>query len=134
MREYLKVGKGGLTIMLGRVLGTIFTFIITILLTRMLGPEQYGIFSYITGIIFLVSGILCSTLSLGLIKYVSSYAAREEWGKVKTIFLKIFKLSFIVGSFSTIFLFFISYVLPHNFLIKIISPYIFILVLTFVLA
>lgn len=79
------IAKGGIGSIILRFSRTLFGLILGILLARELGPEQFGIYSYI----FAIITILVIPVQLGLpsllVKYVAKYEVHDEWDKIKAL-------------------------------------------------
>ncbi len=134
MSESHLVGRGGINLAAGRFVGIIAAFFITILMTRMLGPDSYGIFSYAISIPLFVISILNNTVNVGLLKFVPEFIKNGETGKIKHLFWKVIKIS-LFGSLASIALVIpISFFIPETNLILISLPFILVGVISFNIA
>ncbi|MFH1514875.1 MAG: flippase [bacterium] len=63
-----------------KIIGTALAFVVQILLARVLGEEQYGIFVYV--ITWLMVLLLVGKLGIdtSLLKFAAAYRAKEQWG------------------------------------------------------
>lgn len=99
--DYLKkIVKGAGIAFLGLAISKLFGYIYRILIARV-GTEEYGLFSIGIAVFSLLTTICLLGLKGGILRYVSFYKSREDYGKVKGVILfsikTILPLSFIVG-------------------------------------
>lgn len=67
------------------VTGTGLAFLIQVLLTRTMGPAEYGPYIYVLSWINVLAVIGRFGFDVALTRFVASYRAHEEWGKLKGI-------------------------------------------------
>lgn len=123
MNEKKKFGIDTIILFSSRLLNFFFVFLVSLILTRGLGPENYGIWSFIISIAILSTTI--GSLGLGVItaKYLPFYFGKGEFGKAKYIFLQSLKLVLVSVILLSILLYFTSFFLPYSNEIIFILPY-----------
>ena len=89
-----------------RVLSVGATFLCSVLLARTLGPEQFGIYSYILAIVSLLALPATAGMPTLVLRETANTKALRDWSKMKGIWLwsglVIASLSLIIYAFSTI--------------------------------
>ncbi len=131
MREFEKIGLDSLYNLLGSVFVAILTFFITVIITRKLGPEDYGIFSYAFSVFSLLPQFCLLSLNTILLRDTAFFAGKRDPSAIKSYFLQFSKIVFLtttaisLGLLVTIFAF--PGLIPFsNFLVMFI-PYLFII-------
>ncbi len=79
-----KGSVGGLALKLS---STGLNFLSAILMARLLGPTEYGIYSYAMAIIFFMSIPTSLGLPSLVVRYIASYHAKSEWGYIRGLLL-----------------------------------------------
>ena len=96
--------KDNLTLFVSTLILNIFAYIFHILVGRVLGPNDYGIFGSLFALIYIVV-IPLFTIQTGIAKFVSEFKVKKEPGKIAYLFSRSLKKMFIYGLiFTTIFL------------------------------
>ena len=89
-----------------RVLSVGATFLCSVLLARTLGPEQFGIYSYILAIVSLLALPATAGMPTLVLRETANTKALKDWSKMKGIWLwtgfVIASLSLIIYAFSTV--------------------------------
>lgn len=79
--------KGGSVLFIGKLFTFLSRFIVTLLLTRLLGPEQYGLYNIGLSVAALAQGVALMGLDTALVRYVALYRARRDdagvWGAIQ---------------------------------------------------
>lgn len=79
--------KGGSALFVGKLFTFASRFIVALLLTRLLGPEQYGLYNIALSAGTLASGLALMGLDGALVRYVALYASRHDeervWGSLQ---------------------------------------------------
>ena len=83
-------------IFIGAMLGNGLNYLYHLLVVRSLSPFDYGIFSSLFALLYVVL-MTASVLSVVVTKYTSDYYAREQYGKIKTLFTRLSQKVFILG-------------------------------------
>ena len=68
-----------------RICALALAFIGSILSARLLGPSEYGIYSYVMALIVVLGIPAQAGIPILLVRETSSLHAREEWGKIKGV-------------------------------------------------
>ena len=77
-RNIAQTAVGGALIAVGRSFTLVSRFIIGLLLARMLGAEQYGLYNLALTAATLASGVAVLGLDSGLVRYVAMFVARRD--------------------------------------------------------
>ena len=77
------LARGSLSVVLVSTGGMAAGFALQLVLTRTLGPEQYGLYAYVIG--WLNAAILVAKIDLdtGAIRFVGSYAGANDWSRIR---------------------------------------------------
>jgi O-antigen/teichoic acid export membrane protein len=102
-----KIGTDSAIVIIGNILGAALGFIATILITRTLGPAQFGIFSVALAVMGIASQISDFGVSTGSVRFTSLYL-KTNIQKANLIFKVSLKLKLIIGTIVFIIGFFAS--------------------------
>lgn len=80
----LKGSIGGFAL---KISSTGMNFLSAILLARLLGPVDYGIYSYAMALIFFMSILTSLGLPSLVVRYIAGYYAKSEWGHIRGLLL-----------------------------------------------
>ncbi|MFQ6115685.1 MAG: oligosaccharide flippase family protein, partial [bacterium] len=107
-------GIGGSSILIGNVI----SYLATILATRVVGAELFGVF-YLANTILLIT-VLISTLGLnqGVLRYVSFYQGKKDLARIKGTILFGLKSTLIFSVLIALLVFVISPILANHFFHK----------------
>ncbi len=89
--------KGALGSFSLKILSTGMNFLSSVLMARLLGPADYGVYSYAMAIIFFMSVPTSLGLPSLLVRYVASYFANGEWGLIRGLMLTSNKIVIILS-------------------------------------
>ncbi len=81
-QNILLTAKGGSIVFVGKLFNVVSRLVITLLLTRLLGPEQYGLYNIALSAATIASGLALLGLDTALVRYVALYASRRDEEKV----------------------------------------------------
>lgn len=82
------LAKGATSSFAVKVLGAAVAFCTQILLARILGVTQYGIYIYALTWISVLALICQLGMNTSILRFVSSYKAKSEWGLLRGIFIR----------------------------------------------
>ncbi len=115
--ETKRIGRGSIILLIGRVINLILSLAVILMITRMLGPEKFGVYSFVMSIAAMVF-TLTTLVNHGMVRYAINYLASDQQGKAKDIFLKSGKLLLTIAVVSlTGILFASSYLSSFKFII-----------------
>lgn len=77
-----RIGRGSAIILIGFVLGTAFQYLYKIVLARILGPSDFGVFIQGMAIMQSIAAVALLGLSLTIPRYVSFYSGRGKEDKI----------------------------------------------------
>jgi O-antigen/teichoic acid export membrane protein len=123
MDEKRKIGIDTIVLLSSRLANFFFIFLVSLILTRGLGPENYGIWSFAISIAILSTTIGSLGLNVITTKYLPFYFGKGEFGKVKHIFLQSLTLVLAFAIILGIILYSISFSLPYSNVIILLLPY-----------
>lgn len=86
-QNILLTAKGGSALFIGKLFTFGSRFVVTFLLTRLLGPEDYGLYNVALSAAALASGFALIGLDDALVRYIALYASRNDeerlWGSIQ---------------------------------------------------
>ncbi|WP_058308618.1 flippase [Gracilibacillus massiliensis] len=94
-----------------KVIGTILSFIISVILARKLGAEQYGYYAYALALITMLSIPTTMGIPNVVVKYVAKYKTKSEWGSFKGLI----NISNVVVSLISLTILFIAFLMTWIF-------------------
>lgn len=117
-KEIEKISRHSVYIIATRLTVALLSFLIIAFLTRNLGPENYGIFSYVLSI----SGVLFSFSFLGLDAYLRRdlpyYLGKQKLGTIRQVFVSVlFWSSIILFGLSLVLVIISRFLLYSNFIL-----------------
>lgn len=119
------IGRGVKYNALGKSISILSGILISVLIVRAIGKDEYGLFILVMTILMLLSPIYNLGLAVPLTRYISEYRTKSELGKIRTLILKSLKLKLLSGIIvSPIVLCFWYYLYPETFTIAIILVFI----------
>jgi len=80
-----------------KIIGLSFTYLFTLLVSRIFGPESMGIFSLSVALLMIITIIGRFGLDTTLLRYVSEFSSQNKWSSVKRIHSLAVKISFILS-------------------------------------
>ena len=97
--------RGSIYLFLGTTLSTLLTALASILFGRLLGPADYGLYSLsLTPSSLLLIGTNFG-LNVGIVKYLSEYQRKGNYGKIRSLVKKALLFQLATGSILTLILF-----------------------------
>lgn len=90
------VAKNSLIVFLGNALGSAFRLVAIVIITRMLGPSQFGLFSIALAIMIVVPEFSDFGVNIGLVRFASLYLQKDKL-KAYLLFKVSLKLKLIAG-------------------------------------
>jgi O-antigen/teichoic acid export membrane protein len=102
-----KVAKGTALVLVGSLLSAFFSFVIRIILTRYITPDNYGILSFVIGVQAFLAAISCVGFQSGVPRYISFFKARKD-KRLNQLIFSAFQVSLPVSTFFAILLYFLS--------------------------
>ena len=102
-----KIASGAGIIFVGMILSKIFAYLYRLIIAR-IGVSEYGLISLGLGIIGIISSISIIGLHRGVLRNVSYYRGKEDFGKVKGVITLALKISLGISLVLSILLFIFS--------------------------
>ncbi len=122
--ETKRIGRGSAILIVGRIINLILSFVVILMITRMLGPEKFGLYSFVMSIAAMVM-TLTTLVNQGMLRYATQYLALNQTGKAKDIFSKSIRLLLIISGISFTGILLVSYNLSSFDFIIITLPFIY---------
>jgi O-antigen/teichoic acid export membrane protein len=95
-----------------KILGASMAFGTNVLLARLMGTAQYGIYVYALAWVNVLALLCQFGMNTTLLRYVSSYNAKGEWGLLRGLITRsvqyVFSISMLIGVLSVITIFFLE--------------------------
>ncbi len=88
--------KHAMIIMAASLLTNIFNYLYQLYMGRALGPEKYGVLGALFSIVYIV-GVVSSSITYTVSRFVTEYRAKEEYGKIKSILLGVLGQTALIG-------------------------------------
>lgn len=104
MKKILKdpLISGSLVLFIGTMIANFGNYLYHLLMGRMLGPKDYGILASLISLAYIFS-VLTSSLLTTIVKFVTKFKVKKQWGKIYSLFtglLKIFGIGGVVIFFA----------------------------------
>ncbi|MFB6295121.1 MAG: hypothetical protein ABEI97_05145, partial [Candidatus Nanohaloarchaea archaeon] len=80
--ELETIGKGSAAVVFGFVAGSVFQYLLKIVLARGLGPESYGVFVQGLAVAEVVAVASILGLEMGSARFIGYYGGKEDAGRV----------------------------------------------------
>jgi O-antigen/teichoic acid export membrane protein len=81
----------------GTYLSVLFGFLGTLVVARVLGPEDFGLFALVVAATSFFQTLLDLTAEEALVKYGYHYAAAEDWGRLRRLFSRALQVKVLGG-------------------------------------
>jgi O-antigen/teichoic acid export membrane protein len=107
--EMAKVSvKGGFHLLWGLVVSTVISAVGTIVIAKLLGPGNYGLYSVALTATTLISNFRDWGINTAMIKYAAQYNSEKDVAKIRSVFLSGLAFEVILGSSLSVLCFVIS--------------------------
>jgi O-antigen/teichoic acid export membrane protein len=103
-----KIAKNATYNFLVKFIGLAFGFVASIVVARYLGPEKYGIYSFVIWFLGTVGLLVNLGIPTTITKYVSEYSGREDFPSVSSVFNRLLKFEIAAGVIISALLFFLA--------------------------
>ena len=108
MSIHKKIAKNAVYNFLIKAITLAFGFIASVVVARFLGPDKYGVYSFVMWLLFVVGLLVNLGINTTLTKYVSEYWGRKDLSTISSIFKKLFRFEILVGVAVSLLLFFFA--------------------------
>jgi O-antigen/teichoic acid export membrane protein len=92
-----RLARGSLILFVGSFAAGILSYVFNMLMSRMLGPEDYGAFASLISLTY-ITGVPAGTIAVVVTKKISSFHANGELGKGRNFVIHIVNQSAIIGA------------------------------------
>lgn len=103
-----KIAKNATYNFLVKAIGLAFGFVASVVVARFLGPEKYGIYSFVIWFLGMVGLLVNLGIPTTITKYVSEYLGKNDFSAVSSIFRRLFRFEIAAGVIVSVFLFFLA--------------------------
>jgi O-antigen/teichoic acid export membrane protein len=103
-----KIAKNATYNFLVKAIGLTFGFVASVVVARYLGPEKYGIYSFVIWFLGMVGLMVNLGIPTTITKYVSEYLGRNDYSAAASIFNQLFRLEIAAGAIVSLLLFFLA--------------------------
>ena len=108
MSIHKKIAKNAVYNFLIKAITLAFGFIASVVVARFLGPDKYGIYSFVMWLLYVVGLLVNLGINTTVTKYVSEYWGRKDLSTISSIFKKLFRFEILVGVVVSLLLFFFA--------------------------
>lgn len=134
MTDYVKIAaKGTIIIFLMTITFSFLGYLIRMVLTRKLSPEEYGLFYAVFTIVNLLWLFKHLGLNNALVKITSEFFAKKDWSGVKSTVYIVFIMESIIALFLTVIFILLSKFLAINYFKSISAKWVLIILLLYFL-
>lgn len=88
--------RGSFVLFTGSMAGNVLAYLYNLVVGRMLGPQNYGVFSSLLSIVYIIS-VFSATLSLLVAKFSAEYNSKSDSAAIYSFFRYTTKRFFIIG-------------------------------------
>ncbi|MGB8657588.1 MAG: flippase [Candidatus Zixiibacteriota bacterium] len=113
MSIHKKIAKNAVYNFLIKAITLAFGFIASVVTARFLGPEKYGVYSFVIWILYVVGLLVNLGINTTVTKYVSEYWGRNDFSAITSIFRKLFRFEILAGVVVSLLLFFSAPLIAH---------------------
>jgi O-antigen/teichoic acid export membrane protein len=103
-----KIAKNATYNFLVKAIGLTFGFVASVVVARYLGPEKYGIYSFVIWFLGMVGLLVNLGIPTTITKYVSEYLGRGDFSAAASIFNQLFRFEIAAGVVVSLLLFFLA--------------------------
>jgi O-antigen/teichoic acid export membrane protein len=103
-----KIAKNATYNFLVKAIGLAFGFVASVVVARYLGPEKYGIYSFVIWFLGMVGLLVNLGIPTTITKYVSEYLGRNDFSAAASIFNQLFRFEIGAGVVVSLLLFFLA--------------------------
>jgi len=103
-----KIAKNAIYNFLIKVITLTFSFVASVVVARSLGPEGYGVYSFVIWFLSMVGLLVNLGIPTTITKYVSEYWGRKEFRSVSTILSRLLRVELGAGGVVSLLLFLLA--------------------------
>ena len=108
MSTQRKIAKNAVHNFLVKAIALTFGFIASVVVARFLGPEKYGVYSFVVWFLTMVGLLAHLGIPTTVTKYVSEYWGRKNFSAVGEIVRRLLRIEFLAGVVLSLVLFFLA--------------------------
>jgi O-antigen/teichoic acid export membrane protein len=108
-----KIAKNAVYNFLIKAITLAFGFVASVVVARFLGPERYGVYSFVMWVLYAVGLLVNLGINTTITKYVSEYWGRSDFSTITSIFRKLFRFELVAGVVVTLLLFLFAPLIAH---------------------
>jgi len=103
-----KIAKNAIYNFLVKAIGLAFAFIASVVVARFLGPEKYGVYSFVIWFLSMVGLLVNLGIPTTMTKYVSEYWGRKDFSAIGSILSRLLRFELLAGVVVSLLLFFLA--------------------------
>jgi len=103
-----KIAKNAVYNFLIKAITLAFGFIASVVVARFLGPDKYGVYSFVMWLLYVVGLLVNLGINTTVTKYVSEYWGKKDLSTISSIFKKLFRFEILIGVAVSLLLFFFA--------------------------
>ncbi len=103
-----KIAKNATYNFLVKAISLTFAFIASVVVARSLGPEKYGIYSFVIWFLSMVGLLVNLGIPTTITKYVSEYWGRKDFSVISTILSRLLRFELVAGVVVSLLLFLLA--------------------------
>lgn len=108
MSTQKKIAKNAVHNFLVKAIALTFGFIASVVVARFLGPEKYGVYSFVVWFLTMVGLLAHLGIPTTITKYVSEYWGRKDFSAIGEILRRLLRIEFSAGVVLSLALFFLA--------------------------
>lgn len=103
-----KIAKNAIYNFLVKAIGLVFAFIASVVVARFLGPDKYGLYSFVLWFLSMVGLLVNLGIPTTITKYISEYWGRKDFSAIGTILHRLLRVELVAGVVVSLALFFLA--------------------------
>jgi O-antigen/teichoic acid export membrane protein len=103
-----KIAKNAIYNFLVKAIGLAFAFIASVVVARFLGPDKYGVYSFVIWFLTMVGLLVNLGIPTTITKYVSEYWGRKDFSASSSILSRLLRFELVAGVVVSLLLFFLA--------------------------
>ncbi|MCK4404649.1 MAG: flippase [candidate division Zixibacteria bacterium] len=92
-----KIAKNAIYNFLVKAIGLAFAFVASVVVARFLGPDKYGVYSFVIWFLTMVGLLVNLGIPTTITKYVSEYWGRKDFSAISSILSRLLRVELLAG-------------------------------------
>jgi stage V sporulation protein B len=103
-----KIAKNAVYNFLTKAIALAFAFIASVVVARFLGPEKYGVYSFVIWLLYMVGLFANLGIPPTITKYVSEYWGKKDFSAISSVLGRLWRIELVAGVAVSLILFFLA--------------------------